>query len=267
MNQIKALTTTYDHAGPRDVPFKFATQDLKGKQLLKMENTASRLSVQLWEVTNPDSITYSVIREYVEVYDYGVHIWNIGCEAARKGLQIQGESQAGRTAREAERNQSLAAIDDHTDCMVTKVEAITESYRPRLDGNFNRFRIHANKEIARLQLLRDKFSTRSDSCRLLAAGEQPDAIKLPDKYLHPTERKDIMNKKFEDIWYQFLAPLRPAVDPMLVMVQENNVDNSNLPLRYVNKYWAYGTDVAYRSWIAPNTGYKEIPIRVANDHL
>ncbi|CAK1366554.1 unnamed protein product [Cercospora beticola] len=154
-----------------------------------MENTASRLSGQLWEVTNPDSITYSAIREHVEVYDYDVHVWNIGCEAARKGLQIQGESQAERAALEVESTQLLAAIDDCTERMVTKFEAIIESYRqggaavavyrPRLDGNFNRFQIHANKEMARLQLLQDRFSTRPDSCRHLAAGEQPDAIKLP----------------------------------------------------------------------------------------
>lgn len=76
-----------------------------------------------------------------------------------------------------------------------------------------------------------------------------------------------MNEKFEDVWYQFLAHLRPLVDPMLVVVQENNVDNSNLPYRFVKKYWAYGMDVAYRTWIAPNTDYKEIPIRIANGYL
>lgn len=85
-------------------------------------------------------------------------------------------------------------------------------YRPRLDGNFNRAQIHANKEIARLQLLQNRFSTRPDSCRLLAAGEQPDALKVPYKYLHPNEREDIMIERFEDMQYRFLAPLTPAVD-------------------------------------------------------
>ncbi|GIZ47099.1 hypothetical protein CKM354_001019900 [Cercospora kikuchii] len=77
LNQVKALTITYGHTGPREVPFKLATQDLTAKDRIEMENTASRLSGQLWEVTNPESITHSVIREHVEVYDYGVHIWNI----------------------------------------------------------------------------------------------------------------------------------------------------------------------------------------------
>lgn len=76
-----------------------------------------------------------------------------------------------------------------------------------------------------------------------------------------------MNEKFDNMWYQFLAPLRPAVDPMLVMVQANSVDNSYLPYRYVKKYWAYGMDVTYRTWIAPNTDYKEIPIHVANGYI
>ncbi|GIZ47098.1 hypothetical protein CKM354_001019900 [Cercospora kikuchii] len=72
---------------------------------------------------------------------------------------------------------------------------------------------------------------------------------LPHKYPHPNEREDIMNEKFEDMWYQFLAPLRPAVDPKLVM------------------HWAYGMNVAYRTWIARNTDYKEIPIHIANGYL
>lgn len=175
LNQIKALTITYGHAGPRDVPFKFATQDLVGKQLLKMDNTASRLSGQLWEVTNQDSITYSVIREHVEVYDYDVHIWNIGCEAARKGLQVQGESQAKRAAREAERTHLLAAIDDHTDRIATKLKAMIESYRqggaavavyrPRLDHDFNRAQVHANKA---------RSTSRTDS-----PHDQTPAVDLP----------------------------------------------------------------------------------------
>lgn len=102
LDQVKALTVTYGHAGPRDVPFKLATRDLTAKDRIEMENTAPRLSEQSWDVTNPESITYSVIREHVEVYDYDVHIWNIGCEAACKSLQVQGESQAERVAGEAE---------------------------------------------------------------------------------------------------------------------------------------------------------------------
>lgn len=50
---------------------------------------------------------------------------------------------------------------------------------------------------------------------------------------------------------------------MLVMVQANNVNNSDLTYRHVKKYWA----VAYRTLIAPNTDYKEIPIRIANGYL
>lgn len=56
------------------------------------------------------------------------------------------------------------------------------------------------------------------------------------------------------MWYQFLAPLHPAIDPILNMIPENNVDNSNTPYVYMENFWAFAMDLAYRTIISVNNG-------------